>query len=116
MQISLFLHVFDFQGPFRTSNGPKFSAMSFFLKNMGDGEEEEVNGGRHEGQKRAHHMGHTPGRMVGPISGLMHRFDAMLDSTYLVWPKTDCIYPSGDFATGWQRNTKLMKLIWRLQG
>jgi hypothetical protein len=46
--------------------------------------EEEVNGGRYEGQKRVHHAGHNPGHVVGPISGLMRRFDAILVSTDLV--------------------------------
>jgi hypothetical protein len=31
--------------------------------------------------------------MVGPISPLMHRFDAILDSTESSWPKIDYIYP-----------------------
>jgi hypothetical protein len=46
--------------------------------------EEEVNMGHHEGQKRDHHVGHTPSHVVGPISGLVHHFNAILDSTDLV--------------------------------
>jgi hypothetical protein len=50
-----------------------------FLKNK-RAREEEVNVGCHEGQKRAHHVGYAPGRVVGAILGLERRIDTILDS------------------------------------
>jgi hypothetical protein len=101
-------------GTFQTSNRPKIFHIIFLgNKTPCAEEEEEVNGERNEAQKRAHHVWHNPGRMVGHISGLVCHFNVILISTNYSWPKTKYIKdPSGDFMTGRQRNTEYTKLIW----
>jgi hypothetical protein len=86
-QIFLYLHVFDFQGPFERQT---------FCHILFSGNRrpwEEVNGGATKQELGGHHTGPHVGHMVSPISSLEHCFDAILESTDSCWPKTDYIYP-----------------------
>jgi hypothetical protein len=112
-QIFLFLHVFTFRDLLDVKQTQYFCQV-IFLGNWRPWEE-EVNKGRKKVEKRAHHVSHNRGHVVGSISGLVHPFNANFVPTDLAWHKTDYIKnPSGNFAIVRRRNTKDFKRIYRL--
>jgi hypothetical protein len=52
--------------------------------------------------------------VVGPISGLVRRFDTIFDSMNLVWPKPIINTPPLVTLWGGGSNIKYTILIWRL--